>query len=839
MNKVIDKNKKMLNKHFSIENNEKIIDEGIKNNNVSLKRKVISKIKISAGQRNSQKTINVEIRKKRIYINNQDIEPKKEEQVERIKKEETKNSIITDSSSVIDNTSEVKMNKKEPQSNSDNLEKIKKEKQIIQPSSPSLDEKSDEKLAKKKKQAKFIDTPDNSAEEKKIEKQKKKISFKNKSIVENIKSKKIDVRSIAIDDEDINLSIDDPRYDFQRKNISKVRKKNKLLSIKKSRLLENQDFKKPIEISKKIINLQHGMIVQNLSNQMSVKSSAVIKKLLELGVSLTANQFIDPAVASIIVEEFGNIPRIIDNSILEKKLLEIDDDSIELNTEHLKERPPVVVIMGHVDHGKTSLLDYIRRTNIATSEAGGITQKIGAYHVKTNNSIITFIDTPGHEAFEAMRERGTKLTDIVILVVAADDGVMPQTIEAIKHIKSSNLPIIVAINKIDKQGANTEKIKIDLSQIYDIVPEEWGGDVMFVEISAKTGYGVNKLLESILLQSEMLELKAPQNTPANGIIIESHLDKGYGITATILVQNGTLKKGNIVVVGETFGKIRILKDDLGNTIKSANPSIPVKVICSFDKIPEVGEKIYSVKNEKIAKEIIELRKNKYKNIIEKEKERTTDEMFSSIGRVTDNLYLNIIIKADSQGTLEAISDSIEKIKIPQNVTIKILTKGIGDISESDINTALSYDAIIIAFNTKPDPIARNLLIKEKINIKYTRIIYEAINEINNIILDMIKPDTEEKIIGKADVKNIFKSRKFGSIAGCVVLSGFIRKNKSAKIIRNNEIIFESEVESLRKFKDDVNEAKQGTECGIGIKNFDKFMLNDKIEIFEIVKIKNN
>ncbi len=489
----------------------------------------------------------------------------------------------------------------------------------------------------------------------------------------------------------------------------------------------------------------------------------------------------------------------------------------------------VVTIMGHVDDGKTSLLDYIRRTKVADGEAGGITQHIGAYHVDTDKGMITFLDTPGHEAFTAMRARGADVTDIVVLVVAADDGVMPQTIEAVQHAKAGNVPIIVAVNKIDKPEADPERVKTELTQ-YEVISEEWGGDTMFMNISAKTGQGVDELLDAILLQAEVLESRAIKDAPAKGVVIESKLDKGRGPVATVLIQQGTLHKGDIMLAGVQYGRVRAMNNEYGHKVAEAGPSIPVEIL-GLANTPMSGDDFIVVKDERKAREVALFRQGKYREI------KLRREQVVSLENIFDNIdkgevgTLNIILKADVQGSVEALSDSLLKLAT-DDVKVKIISRGVGGITSSDVNLAIASKAIIVGFNVRADASAKTLIEKESVDLHYHSIIYEAIDEVKRALTGMLAPEIKENIIGLAEVRDVFKSPKFGLIAGCMATEGLIKRNRSIRVLRDNVVIFEGELDSLRRFKDDVAEVRAGTECGIGVKNYNDVQAGDQIEVFE-------
>jgi translation initiation factor IF-2 len=568
--------------------------------------------------------------------------------------------------------------------------------------------------------------------------------------------------------------------------------------------------------------------VADLAHKMSVKSGEVIKALMGMGMMVTINQVLDQETAIIVVEEMGHTA---------KAAAPNDPDAFLEETEHaeaiLETRPPVVTVMGHVDHGKTSLLDYIRRSRVATGEAGGITQHIGAYHVETPRGMVTFLDTPGHEAFTAMRARGAKATDIVILVVSADDGVMPQTIEAIHHAKAAGVPLVVAINKVDKPDAQPERVKMELVA-QEVVPEDFGGDTMFREVSAKTGQGIDELLEAVLLQAEVLELQAAKNTPAKGLVIEGRLDKGRGSVATILVQSGTLKRGDMILAGTTFGKVRAMLDESGKEIQEAGPSIPVEILGLSD-VPSAGEEVIVLNDERKAREIALYRQGKYRDVkLAKQQAAKLENMFEQMesGEVQT---LNLIIKSDVQGSYEALATSLQKLSTSE-VKVHIIHTGVGAISESDVNLAAASKAVLIGFNVRADSGARKLVDTLGVDVRYYNIIYEAVDEIKAALGGMLAPEQKEQMIGTVEIREVFRISKVGAIAGCYVQDGMIKRNSKVRILRNNVIVHTGELDSLKRFKDDVKEVKNNFECGLSIKNYNDIEVGDILEVYEMVEV---
>lgn len=569
--------------------------------------------------------------------------------------------------------------------------------------------------------------------------------------------------------------------------------------------------------------------VADLAHKMSVKAAEVIKTLMKLGQMVTINQVLDQETAMIVVDEMGH----------KSKRAKIDDpESFIEETAGTQDavaepRAPVVTVMGHVDHGKTSLLDHIRRTRVASGEAGGITQHIGAYHVNTPRGMITFLDTPGHEAFTAMRARGAKVTDLVVLVVAADDGVMPQTVEAIHHSKAAKVPMVVAINKIDKPEANPERIKQELGQ-QEVIPEDWGGDTMFVEVSAKSGKGIDQLLESILLQAEVLELKAPKESPARGVVIESRLDKGRGPVATVLVQTGTLRRGDVVLAGAVFGRVRAMLDENAQPVQEGGPSIPVE-IQGLSDVPMAGEEVIVLGDERKAREIALFRQGKFREVkLAKQQTAKLDNMFDQI-KSGEMKTLSLIVKADVQGSYEALAHALTRLSTDQ-ARVNIVHTGVGGVTESDVNLALASNAVIIGFNTRADATARKLIAAHGIDVRYYNVIYEAVEEVKGALTGLLTPEKKENILGLVEVRQVFKISKVGTIAGCYVLEGLVRRGASVRLLRDNVVVHEGVLDSLKRFKDDVREVKAGFECGLSIKGYDDLKVGDQIEVYEVVEI---
>ncbi|MGA0046838.1 MAG: translation initiation factor IF-2 [Methylophilaceae bacterium] len=587
-------------------------------------------------------------------------------------------------------------------------------------------------------------------------------------------------------------------------------------------------FVAPTEPLIKDIMVPETITVADLAHKMSVKAAEVIKSLMGMGMMVTINQVLDQDTAMIVVEELGHVA---------KKAEQNDPESI-LDLDQTIEpifavRPPVVTVMGHVDHGKTSLLDYIRTTKVASGEAGGITQHIGAYHVKTKKGMVSFLDTPGHEAFTAMRARGASVTDIVILVVAADDGVMPQTIEAINHSKAAKTPLIVAINKIDKPEANPEKVKNEL-MTHEVIPEELGGDCMFLELSAKTGQGIDELLDAILLQAEILELKAPINTPAKGIVVESRLDKGRGPVASILVQSGLMKTGDMLLAGSSYGRVRVMLNENASQIKEAGPSIPVEIVGLSD-VPNAGDEVIVLNDERKAREIALFRQGKFRDVkFAKQQAAKLENMFDQMAE-GDVKSLPLILKSDVQGSYEALKGSLEKLSNDE-VKINVIHNAVGAVNESDINLAVASNAIIIAFNVRAEGGARKSAESNDIEIRYYSIIYDAVDDVKAALTGMLSPDEKENVLGSVEIREIYKVSKIGTIAGCYVTDGLIKRESKVRVLRDNIVIYDGELSSLKRFKDDVKEVKSNFECGLSIKNFNDLKEGDTLEPYEIVKV---
>lgn len=760
-------------------------------NKVTLRRKQTQTL--SAGKRK----VNVEVRKKRTYVKKEDKQP--EPEVVEEQPTEAPTPAPTQAPVVESKTDEVideSLLKPHNQSaKHDKPGKAKTEPKAVQ--SPAdiapLPPKEDHSKAAKK------------SKDKKHEQNRKLAERKDKPKGKNAKKGR-------------NSFMDDSR--------NRMRGKNR---HKQSQMKNDHAFQKPTAPVIKEVKVPESITLSALADAMSIKTGEIIKyMMMELGTMATINQVLDQETAILIVEEMGHTAVAFTEKTIEDEVMDQDYNGATIK------RSPVVTIMGHVDHGKTSLLDYIRKAKVATGEAGGITQHIGAYHVDTDMGGLTFIDTPGHAAFTAMRARGADVTDVVVIVVAADDGVMPQTKEAIQHARASGVGIVVAVNKMDKEAANPERVKQELVS-EEVVPEEWGGDVQFISVSAKTGMGVDELLDAISLQAEILELEAPTEGPVKGVVIESRLDKGRGPVATVLVQQGTLKKGDIALCGMEYGRVRALVSDTGETITEAGPSIPVELL-GMSGVPVAGDEMITVENERKAREAAMYRQAKHKELkIARQQKSKLDNMFNKMAE-GDIQNVNIILKADVQGSIEAISDALTKLST-EEVKVNVISSAVGGITETDANLALASDAILVGFNVRADASAKRLIDAESIALKYYSVIYEIVDEVKRAMEGKMAPDFREDITGVADVRDVFKAPKIGSIAGCMVTEGVVKRNNPIRVLRENVVIYEGTLESLRRYKDDVNDVQKGMECGIGVKDYNDVKVGDQIECYERIEVK--
>ena len=604
----------------------------------------------------------------------------------------------------------------------------------------------------------------------------------------------------------------------------------KPLRAKKKPKEKRHAFERPTKPMVREVQIPETITVGDLAQRMAVKSADVIKTLMGMGVMATINQALDQETAILVTEELGHKPKAVSEDAFEEEVLS-EITGPDEGKEKIK-RAPVVSVMGHVDHGKTSLLDHIRRAKVAAGESGGITQHIGAYHVETEHGMVSFLDTPGHAAFTAMRARGAQCTDIVILVVAADDGVMPQTKEAVEHARSAGVPIVVAINKMDKEEADPDRIKNELSAL-EVIPEDWGGDVQFVPVSAHTGMGIDDLLEAVLLQAEILELEASPDAAAKGVVVESSLERGRGSVATVLVQNGTLRQGDMVVAGSFFGKVRAMTDEAGRQVKEAGQSIPVEIL-GLNGTPDAGDEFFAVADEKKAKELAEFRQTREREQrLQRQQAAKLENMFENMGK-DEVKTLNVVLKTDVRGSLEAITKALQDLGNDE-VQVKIVSSGVGGIAETDVSLAMATNAVIFGFNVRADTASKRLVEQEGLDLRYYSIIYNLIDDVKAALTGMLKPEFREDIVGIADVRDVFRSPKFGQVAGCMVTEGTVYRNKPIRVLRDNVVIFEGELESLRRFKDDVAEVRNGMECGIGVKGYD-VKVGDQIEVFDRVRV---
>ncbi len=790
---------------------------GTSPNKITLKRKTTTELTTASSSKKGGKKVKVEVRKKRTYVKRSaldDTQPAKsaEEELLEAKRLEEQKAAEEEQARL-----EAEAARKAEEAKAAEASSVQEEAQP-QPESSTVEEtagKSAEQLEieeRARRQTKPIlkeaPRPDKTTKAKQRHPDKPKFSDKDKKGSKSAgKSRKG------------KLSVDDKQGGKGRFK----KKKGSAPNIETKHVFEMPTEKKVLEIP-----VPETIKVGDLAQKMSVKAGEVIKIMMNMGSMVTINQMLDQETASIVIEEMGHIP-------VPMKSDEIEDSLMEShNKGEVKPRAPVVTIMGHVDHGKTSLLDYIRESRVTEGEAGGITQHIGAYHVDTDKGMITFLDTPGHAAFTAMRSRGANATDIVIVVVAADDGVKPQTKEAIQHAKAADVPIIVAINKIDKETADPERVKNELSAL-DVIPEEWGGDVMFIPVSAKTGEGIDELLDAISVTAEIMELTAIPDGPAKGVVIESRLDRGRGVVVTILVQEGVLKKGDIIIAGQDYGRIRAMVDENGKTIKEAGPSIPVEVL-GLSGTPAAGAEVMVVQDERKAREVALFRQGKYRDVkLARQQAAKLENMFTQMEK-GDVKTINIILKADVQGSVEAISESLKKLSTDE-VKVNIVADGVGGINGSDAQLAVASGAILIGFNVRADATAKKIIETEDVDLHYYSIIYDLLDEVKSAMTGMLSPEFKEEIIGLAEVRDVFRSPKLGAIAGCMVIDGVVKRSNPIRVLRDNVVIYEGELESLRRFKDDVQEVKNGMECGIGVKNYNDVKPGDQIEVYERVQVK--
>ena len=774
---------------------------------ITLKRKTLGTLK-SASSTGRGKTVNVEVRKKRTYVKRSAIETPVEEELPAAELEPEVEETAADAAApdtlAVEEADKEAAAELKPETTPPAVQA-----QDIPP--PESDANRGGKGAPRRKKAAGKEGDESG--------DKKKAHLRNKA---KAQAPKRQTKTIHVND-DFVLEGDDFDGMGGRGRRGSARKA-------RSKLSSQHAFEKPTEFIAKEITIGETNSVADLAQKMSVKSGEIIKILFNMGVMATINQMLDQDTSTLLIEELGHKPKFVSEDAIEEQLAE--SLSAEVGSEEIT-RAPVITVMGHVDHGKTSLLDYIRKASVAAGEAGGITQHIGAYHVNTEHGMVSFLDTPGHAAFTAMRSRGAKATDVIVLVVAADDGVKPQTEEAVQHAKAAGVPLVVAINKIDKEGIDPDRVKNELSAL-EVIPEDWGGDTQFIEVSAITGQGVENLLEAILLQAELLELKAYTDVPGQGVVIESRLDKGRGSVASVLVQNGTLKTGDIVLAGYEYGRVRALVDELGKNVESAGPAIPVEIL-GLNGVPDAGDEFVVVSDEKKARDVAEFRKVRLKDSQQaKQQSSMLEGMFAGIGRDQKKI-LNVIIKADVRGSLEAIIGSLQKLGTDE-VEVSVIASGVGGISETDAHLATTSRAMVIGFNTRADKSARDILEDESLQLRYYNVIYDVIDDTKAIMGGMLEPEIREEIVGIAEVRDVFNSPKFGQIAGSMVIEGTVYRSKPIRVLRDNVVIYEGELESLRRFKDDANEVRNGMECGIGVRNYNDVKVGDKIEVYETTEV---
>lgn len=812
---------------------------------ITLKRKKVETLK--TGATTGKKTVNVEVRKKRTYIKRTDEEiraqAEAEKEAQRIKEEAAKS---TSASKAIDDAEQRRLAALESRRKAEEEEKARLEAEAAKKREAAEAKKREaEEKANAEEQAKEVVEAEVEAEAAAVKSEKTHAAKPApKKVIETeeapVKKKPGRGRAkVQSEHESKDWSKHSHRpQDFalheDEEFEAEERARERAEEVAKIRAKNKHTFTKPTVTQIYEVELPETIVVSDLAQRMAVKSGELVKKLMTMGEMVTMNQSIDQETASILVEEMGHKPVLVSATAVEDKLVEAVKSEIAGDEVG---RAPIVTVMGHVDHGKTSLLDYIRKSQVVSGEAGGITQHIGAYRVDTDHGKITFLDTPGHAAFTAMRARGADCTDIVILVVAADDGVMPQTEEAVQHAKAAGVPIIVAVNKIDKEGADPDRVKNELGAL-EVIPEDWGGDVPFINVSAHTGEGIEALLENVSLQAELLELKAPEQSPATGVIVESRMEKGRGAVCTTLVQTGTLKKGNILLAGDSFGRVRAMMDEHGEQVSEAGPSVPVEIL-GLDSAPDAGDEFMVVPDERKAREVADFRRDQERQERQTRQQKTNlENMFAAMGDSTEKKILSVVLKSDVRGSTEAIQAALLDLGNDE-VGVNIVSAGVGGINESDMNLALTTGAIVLGFNVRADGGARKLAEKENIEIRYYSIIYQLIDEVKQALSGMLDPDEKEEIVGIAEVRDVFRSPKFGAIAGCMVVEGTVYRNKPIRVLRDNVVIYEGELESLRRFKDDVNEVRNNMECGIGVKDYNDVKEGDQIEVFDIIKVERS
>jgi len=823
---------------------------------ITLKRKSVSQIKVSGSQGRS-KTVSVEVRKQRTYVKRSTVELEeaaRQAEEEAARKAEEERKAAEEAAARKAEQERIAAEKKAAE------EASKRSATTADAGEAKKDSAAD--AAKKAAAAAAKKMPEKSAEElaaeqaRKSEEQRLRDEQRRRKEEEAAKRTLEEARRMAMElerrsgrddagsddlleeekDAIVKRAFEDS-LDSEARQVKRARKPTKKKGKEKqsersfSPRVNKHGFQSPTGPIVREVVLGDSITVTDLAQQMSVKGAAVVKALFGLGIMATINQVIERDVAQLIVEEMGHKVKLVSADAVEDSLIEsLEDHGQEGDT---RPRAPVVTIMGHVDHGKTSLLDYIRRTRVAAGEAGGITQHIGAYHVETGHGMITFLDTPGHAAFTSMRARGAQCTDIVVLVVAADDGMMPQTAEAIDHARAAGVPIVVAVNKIDKPTIDLDRVKSDLST-KEVISEEWGGDTQFVYVSALTGQGIDELLDAILVQAEVLELKAVPSGPAKGVVIESSIDKGRGVVASLLVQSGTLNRGDMVLAGEHYGRVRAMLDENGKQIQSAGPSIPVEIL-GLAGAPDAGEEFLVVPDERKAREVAEFRQKKLRhNRLARQHATKLENIFETMG-AGDTATVNIVLKTDVRGSLEALQVALQDLSTPE-VKVNVVSGGVGGINESDVNLALTSNAVLVGFNVRADATARKLCQEEGLELRYYSVIYDIIDDVKKAMSGLLEPELREEIVGVAEVRDVFRSSKFGAVAGCKVIEGTVYRNKPIRVLRDDVVVFQGELESLRRFKDDVNEVNAGIECGIAVKSYNDVKPGAKIEVFDVKKV---
>ena len=802
---------------------------------MTLQRKTTSTISLG-----KSRAVKVEVRKKRTYVKRSeaDLEQLAQEEAQRKAEEqarqdeERKVAEAAKAEAVEKAQKAAEARKQQEAERAARAEKAKKEAEERKSADSKLTDEEREAQAHARAEEERLKKQQEEETQKKLEKEAKKAAEEALKLAQENERRWKEEEERRKKDEAKEVHLHSNRYAQEAEDEEDMQVERGGRRRKKSKKNAGEDlkhsFNKPVLPVERIVKLGETITVSDLASRMAVKGTEVVKTMMKMGEMATINQVLDQETAILVIEEMGHKFEIVNENAMEEELIANSSGGQKVA------RAPVVTIMGHVDHGKTSLLDYIRRAKVADGEAGGITQHIGAYSVETENGRIAFLDTPGHAAFTAMRARGATATDIVVLVVAADDGVMPQTKEAIQHAKAAGVPLIVAVNKMDKETADPDRVKTELSQV-GVISEEWGGEYQFVSVSAKTGMGVDSLLEAINIQAEVLDLQAIPDGPARGIVIESRLDKGRGPVASVLIQEGQLRPGDILLCGEEYGRVRAMRDESGNDILVAGPSTPVEVL-GLSGVPIAGENALVVQDERKAREVAAKRHTKQRELkLAKQQKAKLENMFANMesGAVSE---LNIVLKADVQGSIEAIADSLTKLSTAE-VKVNIVGSGVGGITETDASLAAASSAIVVGFNVRADATARKMIEAEEIDLRYYSIIYELIDEVKQAMTGMLAPEFKQQIIGLAEVRDVFKSPKIGAIAGCMVTEGVIKRSSPIRVLRDNVVIYEGELESLRRFKDDVQDVKKGIECGIGVKNYNDVKVGDQIEVFETVEVK--